>query len=124
MKPPFWIALLDSWCRKKTGLSLPFLVGATAIHKGMSPDATFAGAIMTYIRNNNEAGTYFRIAHCGLTGVPIIATDTEKLEQYQQNAQLLIQKGYFSRVPDYPTFSWSRFTEDDLKFIDSVSRTY
>ena len=39
----------------------------------MSPDATFAGEITTHIRNNAEAGTYFRIAHCSLIGVPVIS---------------------------------------------------
>ena len=142
---PFWIALLEEWCttRKRSGLCLPFLVGATAIHENSNPDAAFAGKIIGHIRSNNTESTYFRNSRCTQIKVPVIGihhyppnqsgyrnflneswgkTDEEKLREYTRDSERLISAGRFSRVFAGQGYGWSEFTPEDRQFIQDVSQ--
>lgn len=144
MKHPFWITLLEEWCTKRgrSGLTLPFLVGATAIHNGSTLDPTFARDIIDCIIANDEKDTYFRIARCPQVKVPVIGihhyppesgyhlhlddtwgrSEEAKLQEYVADAQRLIARGYFSRVPNGHGYRWSEFTALDIKFIEGVPK--
>lgn len=144
MNHPFWITLLEEWCsqsRKGTGLSLPFLVGATAIHNNTVADLEYTSEIVAHIRNNNAENTYFRVARCPQVRVPVIGiwhypprsgyalflddswggSEEDKWNAYEWDAQNLIKREYFSRVPDGHGYAWSGFTDQDLSFIRAVS---
>jgi hypothetical protein len=145
MTHPFWIALLEEWCRKRSGLTLPFLVHGTARHEGEPANPRLAADIIRHIRGNDQKDTYFRIQDCGYTGFPVIFighkggdagykvfleekwgdTEAEQIENYLRQSETAIKSGFCSRVVDYPSFSWSvDFTPDEQKFIDSVSADY
>ena len=139
-KQQMWVTLLEEWCKTRSGLTLPFLVGASAIHASRDSAPTTARQIIEYIKQSQETDRYFRIQECGATGFPVVGivqskgetgykvfldekwgdTEDDQMMRYLSASEAAIQSGYVSRVPDYPDFSWGDFTAEELRFIDRV----
>ena len=137
---PFWLALLTSWCANRDGLTLPFIVGADAIRRGVDVAPEDTRRLFAEICQSRTPVICLRL--CPDMGVPILAihpfqkreiqvmldnswgaNDAEKLDNYASNVEKLVRAGLFSRI-DFPNRKWATFQRADLEFVESVIQTY
>lgn len=136
---PFWLTLLNYWCANRTGLTLPFIVGADAIQREAEVSPTDTRRLFNEIYLNGGV----ELIICPDIKVPILAisrsypaafrvhldntwgeSDGEKLENFVTNAEHLVNAGRFSRTRYYQDTRWDKFQEEDLDFINSAIRSY
>src|SRR5437773_931807 len=70
-RSPFWLVLLTSWCANRDGLTLPFIVGADAIRRGVNVAQEDTRRIFTEICLSRT--TVICLRPCPDIGVPILA---------------------------------------------------
>jgi hypothetical protein len=140
---PFWFALLNSHCYEKAGLTLPFLVGASAIHRGAVARPEDANLIISEMNEIHFTNYLFYIAVCTSLQSPVItlvhnygsgvkfclssewgSNDEERTKRLLHHAEEPIRSGKFSRIREGDVRSWKPFQEDDLDQIDSVIKTH
>ena len=143
MRTPFWLSLLTSWCANREALTLPFIVGADAIRRGVDAVPEDVKPIFDEICHHNRPNSLICIGPCPTLGVPAIsvhtlprtgiqvsldetwgANDDEKLQNFATDAEHHVRAGRFSRVGHYPNRRWDGFQPEDYEFIRSVIRTY
>lgn len=143
MKLPFWHHLLSTYCEKRVGLSLPYLAGASALHKGKLPTTADAEYIVSEMVNNIQPDLQFHVSVCGMLKVPVFgilegygnglrvslgpdwgADDGEKLRCVVKRSEGPIREGTFSRVRGTSGFEWGAFTSEDVDFIQNVIGQY
>jgi len=139
MNNPFWFNLVYTWCvNGRTGLTLPFIVGADARARNelARPEDVFR--ILTEIQSFNGSDGSLKLTWCpdrralviclssfrrgGFTidGALVTAGTTAErvLHDLVQVSEARVKDGDFSRVGDPP--EWASFELEDIEFIDSV----
>lgn len=140
MNTPLWFRLVHHWCQNgRTGLTVPFLVGADARDRGVPADPKDAERIVTEISNYRSPGVALRIVNCPDLRVPVVGTECsassklyihlpEKwgkeedqiLRTLASDAAALVKRGLFSRLGGYPNQRWDILQCEDITFIDRV----
>lgn len=143
MTTPFWFALLDLHCYEKSGLTIPFLVGASAIHRGAVAHPEDANQILSEMSGNHFTNSLFYITICTHLQAPVITlihdygsgvkfclnaewgeNDEERNKRLLLNAEEPIRSENFSRIREGDVRSWKPFQENDLEQINSVIKTH
>lgn len=143
MPTPFWFALLDAHCREKSGLTIPFLVGASAIQSGTSVRPENANFIMSQMKEIRFSNSMFFVALCTHLQAPVItlvhdygegikfnlgpewgSDDQERMKRVLLDAEEPIRSGNFSRIREGSIRSWRPFCEDELNQIRRVIKSY
>jgi hypothetical protein len=142
MATPFWFLLVRTWCLNgRTGLTLPFLVGADARARNTPAALGDVRRLLDKIRKFRSADGSLVLRWCPNRGAPVVGvepfgdrqlrvddtlkakwgTNEEKIfEELAQVSEMRVKDGGFSRVGDPPEAQWVAFDRDDLEFIDSV----
>jgi len=139
MKTPFWHRLVYNWCLNgRTGLTLPFIVGADARARNSPAKPEDARRLLDEMRvfDSPEGAPVLKwcpdrrvlvigmnlFSHGRLTIDDSLTNDGPKegkiLEELAQVSAMRVRDGEFSILGEPP--AWAPFDTDDLDFIDSV----
>jgi hypothetical protein len=140
MNTPFWFQLIHSWCFEKhfTGLTLPFIVGADARRMASSPSPADVKRLLDEMTSYESHGSILVVRWCFLRSTYVFGlipsaggrlqidpqiADTESkiqrvLNEISKSSESLVGARLYSRYGN--PARWSDFTDDELKFIDSV----
>jgi hypothetical protein len=139
MNHPAWFLLIEAWCfeEKKTGLTLPFLIGADARSRGVDAKPDDVRPMLDEIATFVPARGFLMVRWCPWLSEPVFGLFAGKsgplefqaelfgdegsadklLEEIARNAEILVSHQCFSKSL---AGKWSAFTEKDLNFIDSI----
>lgn len=142
MKHPLWFRLVHTWCSNgRTGLTLPFLVGADARARDGIASSADVRRILAEMLSYRDPRCSLIILWCPNRGAPVLGVhgvgglrlmiadslkekwgkNEEKIvEELIQVSERVIRQGHFSRIGDAPNAEWSSFDRSDLEFIDSL----
>lgn len=143
MPCPFWHHLLSAYCENGAGLSLPHLVGASAIHSGKPPHRSDAAQIVSEMVGTVQQNLRYHVSLCGKLKVPVFgvlegwgtgmrvdlgpewgATNEGKLLCVVERSAAPIDAATYSRVRGATGFEWGAFTSDEDAFIRDVIKRY
>ena len=144
MDIPFWFKLIRSWNDiSRTGLTLPFIVGADAIARNADAAPEDASRLLDEMRSHDICEFTVLVMSCPNRLAPVFSvqrrlatdwpplmprltegswgtTDDEILESLGAHAAQRISQGHLSRIGEWPDMKWCPFQPNDLEFINTV----